>query len=236
MKARAAQGLEPLFDGVHRDLFGGPGRCRIEWYAYVSTKSTIRDRDGVVHVRISDHLEDAPDDALRGLLGVLLCRLRRVPEARVDATDRQAYERWIHEERVATRRSSSRRDRGRKHIDPVGEHRSLLESYLRVTMDMGLHMTQAPKLSWSRDRTRRRFGHQDADHGAIVISRTLDDPEVPEFVLDYVVYHELLHIVIPPRIGPSGRRIVHCAAFKRAEARFPQQAEAERWLGRLARR
>jgi len=232
--ATPAPGLVPLFEAVHATVLGRPAPpVRIEFYPYVSTKSTIRERGGTVHVRISDHLHDAPDAALRGLLGVLLCRLRRVPESRVDAADRAAYQEALHG-RAAERRRTSRQERGRKHIDPVGDHRSLLESYLRVTLDRGLDLEEAPRLSWSRTRSRRRFGHHDADHGCIVISRVLDDPKVPEAVLDYVVPHELLHILHPPRTGATGRRNIHHKAFRDAEARFPDRARMERWLSALA--
>lgn len=235
VKASPAPTLVPLVEAVHEAVVGGPLRPkpRVEFYSYVSTKCTIRERDGRLHVRLSDHLHDAPDAALRGVVGILLARVRRLPESRVDHGDRAAYHAFV--QRAEGRRRASRRDRGRKHIDPIGDHRSLLEAFLRVTMDLDLQLPEAPKLGWSKTRSRRRFGHQDADHGAIIISKVLDDPKVPEFVLDYVVYHELLHIVIPPRMGSGSKRIVHPKEFKQAEARFPQHAEAERWLTKLAR-
>ena len=235
MKAVPAPALVAMVEGVHEAVTGKPLRPppAVAFYPYVSTKSTVRQRDGRLHIRLSDHLHDAPDAALRGVVGILLARVARLPEARVDAGDRAAYHAFV--EAAEGRRRASRRSRGRKHIDPVGDHRSLLESYLRVTMDLDLNLPEAPKLGWSKTVSRRRFGHQDSDHGAIIISKVLDDPDVPEFVLDYVVYHELLHILIPPRMGSGRKRIVHPKEFKQAEARFPQQAEAERWLSKLAR-
>ncbi len=235
MKAAPAPHLVPLFEAVHEGVVGRPvPPCRVEFYPYVSTKSTIRERGGRLHLRLSDHFLDAPDEAIRGVTGILLARLRRVPESRVDPGDGAAYKAFL--DKVADRRAASRRGRGRKHIDPIGDHRSLLESYLRVNLAMDLTLDHAPKLGWSKTRSRRRFGHQDPDHHCIIISRVLDDPSVPDFVLDYVMYHELLHIVIPPTRGPGGRRIVHSRAFKEAEARFPRQVDAERWLARLAKR
>jgi len=238
VKEEPAPALIPVFEAVHEGLLGRRPTKRplVSFYHYVSTKSTIRQRDGRYLMRISDHLHDAPDAAIRGLMGILLCRAERLPESRVNADDRAAYHAALDHDAVSERRSSSRKVRGRKVLDPVGDHRSLLESYLRVSMQMDLRLPSAPKLSWSRDRTNRRFGHQDTDHDCIVISRTLDDPNVPEFVLDYVVYHELLHIAIPPRRGRGGRRIVHPREFQQAEAKFPERAEAERWLSKLASR
>lgn len=230
--------LQPVFQAVHEGLRGAPATPTpwLTWYPYVSTKSTIRERDGRLRVRISDHLRDAPDEALRGLFAILLGRLHRLPAHRLDADDVAAYRAFVDGEQATERRARSRRTRGRKHLDPAGEHRSLLESYLRVTLEVGLDLPDGPpRLSWSKTRSRRRFGHQDPDHDCIVISRVLDDPEVPAFVLDYVVHHELLHIVHPPRQGSGGKRIVHHKAFREAEARFPRRDEAERWLERLAR-
>jgi hypothetical protein len=238
VKEQPAPTLIAVFEAVHEGLMGTipSEKPLITFYPYVSTKSTVRERNGRLVVRISDHLHDAPDAALRGLMGILLCRAKRISEARVDPGDRAAYHEAIDNDAVEERRGDSRRKRGRKEIQPVGHHRSLLESFLRVTIEMEMQLPSAPRLSWSKTRSNRRFGHQDKDHDCIVISRTLDDDKVPEFVLDYVVYHELLHIVIPPRRGSGTKRIVHPKEFKVAEAKFPQRADAERWLSKLARR
>lgn len=210
-------------------------RPHITWYPYVETKSTIRVRDGRLHVRLSDHLMDAPDPVIAGLLQILLCSLDNVSRKRADPLLVQAYEDYVRDERLEERRGESRRTRGRKHIDPIGEHRSLLASYLRVTIQMGLRLRDPPVLSWSKERSRNRFGHYDKDHGCIVVSRVLDSARVPRFVLDYVVYHELLHLVHPVEYGP-GRRRVHTKPFLADEAKFRKRDEAEKWLGRLARR
>lgn len=214
--------------------FGDDRPLDVSFYGYVSTKSTIRVRDGRVLVRLSDHMEDAGPRVQEGCLAVLLGKLHgKVPASLKHHV--AGYQHWIHSEPAEARRSESRKERGGKRINPAGTHRSLLESYLRVTMEMGL-VLDAPKLSWSERPTKRRFGHHDPDHDCIVISQTLDDPKVPEFVLDYVVYHELLHIVHPPKIGATGKRNIHHKAFRDAEAQFSKQKEAERWLTRLAQR
>lgn len=211
-------------------------RPRVTFYPYVSTKSTVRERGGRLHVRISDHLLGAPDPVIEGVVSILLSRVHRVPLARADPAAVAAYQEHVGSHRAERRRQASRQERGRKFLDPVGDHRSLLESYLRVCLEMDLAVPQAPTLSWSKTRSRRRFGHWDADHGCIVISRVLDDAQVPEFVLDYVVYHEILHIILPPERGGgrTGRRRVHPPEFKAAERRFARWKEAEGWLGKLA--
>lgn len=231
-----AEALVPRLVAVYERLLGrrprrGPHVC---FYPYASTTSTIRLRDGQVRLRISDHLRDAPDEVLDGLMMLLVCRLKGVPERRADEAATRAYRAYLDDDKVAQRRAASRRERGSKHIDPIGRHRSLLQSFMRVVIDFDVRLPQAPTLSWTKTPSRRRFGHHDADVGAIVISQLLDDAHVPEFVLDYVVYHELLHIIHPPRMGSGGKRLVHPPEFRAAERRFPQQQEAEAWLETLA--
>ena len=50
-----------------------------------------------------------------------------------------------------------------------------------------------PRLTWNRTLTGRKFGHYDFVHDTVMISRTLDAPRVPEFVVDFLMFHELLH-------------------------------------------
>ena len=68
----------------------------------------------------------------------------------------------------------------------------------------------------------------------MVISRSLDRPDVPPRVVDYLMFHELLH----KKLGsePRGhRRAVHTPAFYAEEARFEGLAEVQRFLDDLAR-
>ncbi len=224
---------------AHRVVLGHvPQRdVHVSHYPYVSTKSTIRIRDGATKIRVSDHLRQAPDEVMRGLMVVLVARLHRKPEPACAAADIAAYRDHLHSEPLTQTRRASKRSRGRKVMEAEGAHRSLRESYLRVCLDMNLPRHRPPNLGWSPTASRRRFGHHDPSHDAIVISRVLDDANVPEWVLDFVVYHEILHIVYPPEAGSgqSGRRRVHTRAFRQAERRYPRWQEAEAWLQGLAK-
>jgi predicted metal-dependent hydrolase len=89
-----------------------------------------------------------------------------------------------------------------------------------------------PRMSWSRTRTRRILGHYDPAHNAIVISRVFDHFAVPHYAVEYIVYHEMLHLKHPVRLRGS-RRCVHSAEFQAEEKLFPQLAEANAFLKRL---
>ena len=77
--------------------------------------------------------------------------------------------------------------------------------------------------------TFRRLGHHDAAHETIVISKSLDDRKVPRFVVEYVVFHEMLHIIHPAKIQ-NGRRYHHSPAFRRDEKKFAFYEESEKWI------
>jgi hypothetical protein len=91
-----------------------------------------------------------------------------------------------------------------------------------------------PVLTWSRRRTRVILGHHDGVHETIVISKTLDSADVPEWFVEFILYHEMLHIKHPARLI-KGRRFYHTKAFRAEEQRFPFYTEAQEWLDRIAR-
>ncbi len=64
----------------------------------------------------------------------------------------------------------------------------------------------------------------------IKINSLLDDEIVPDYVVESVVYHEMLHAIYPPKVYPSGRRIIHTPEFKEAETKYPKLLDAENWL------
>lgn len=74
----------------------------------------------------------------------------------------------------------------------------------------------------------------------IRIHPMLDLPNVPTFFLDYIIYHEMVHIAVPSRVEEeSGRLYHHTPEFYALETSYPRYAEARqwelRWLPRLIR-
>jgi hypothetical protein len=91
-----------------------------------------------------------------------------------------------------------------------------------------------PTITWSQRRTRSILGHHDQVYDSITISKTLDSKDVPEWFVEYILYHEMLHIKHPARLI-NGRRYYHTTAFRLDERRFPHYQQAQKWLERLAR-
>ena len=117
----------------------------------------------------------------------------------------------------------------------TGQHYDLQQVFERVNRQYFAGNLTQPHLRWSRNDTRRIMGTYQARTDTVMISQTLDDPQVPEFVIDYVMYHELLHKVFGSRLS-AGRRQVHFAEFRAADQHYPRYAEAEAflnsWVGR----
>ena len=89
-------------------------------------------------------------------------------------------------------------------------------------------------VEWGRRRKTRPkeyfvFGTIQEEDRVIRINPSLDQPFVPLWFLQYVMYHEMLHSVVPDEIGPSGRRRVHTPEFYRREKQFPGYNRARRW-------
>lgn len=54
----------------------------------------------------------------------------------------------------------------------------------------------------------------------IKINRLLDTFDVPQFFVEFIIYHEMLHEIYRPKRMPSGRRSVHTQEFKEKEKLF----------------
>jgi hypothetical protein len=114
-----------------------------------------------------------------------------------------------------------------------GAFHDLAESFDRVNDAFFGGQMGRPHLMWSKVLTGRKFGHYVFLRDTVLVSRTLDQPSVPQLLVDYVVYHELLH-KLHGLDWSSGCAHAHTPAFNADERKFPQRAEAEAWLTKLA--
>ncbi len=119
--------------------------------------------------------------------------------------------------------------------DARGVHHDLAAAFDRVNAACFGSRLQCPKLGWTRTHTVRKLAHYDAARDRVVVSITLDDERVPASVIDFIVYHELLHRELDGPPG-GGRRVTHSRRFRVAERRHPDYATAKRFLAKLDRR
>lgn len=74
-----------------------------------------------------------------------------------------------------------------------------------------------------------QLGSYSYEDNLIRVHRALDHGRVPQYVVEAVVYHELLHAALPPVVR-NGRRYVHTPEFRRNERLYPLLDRAERWI------
>jgi hypothetical protein len=201
-----------------------------EFFSFANVNSTIRMRNGRLLVRISDLLEGAPENVLRAIAHILIAKMYRKP---IDREHAARYRRYLSTQHMSRKAHLVRQIRGRKRIaSPRGTFYDLDAIFDRLNAAFFHGLLARPQMTWSSDRARNRLGHYDPAHNAIVVSRVFDSEPVPRFAVEYVVYHEMLHLKHPVRFRGS-RRCVHSPEFQAEEKLFPELERARAFLQRL---
>lgn len=81
-----------------------------------------------------------------------------------------------------------------------------------------------------RNRSKVTFGLYYDPLKLIKINRLLDSPSFPDYVVKYVVYHEMLHYVCPSYVDEKGIQRVHSKEFKQLEEKFEHFQESQKWI------
>jgi len=226
------EGLLDIFQETYSELRPGSSvpELKVEFFAFANVNNTIRLREGRLLVRLSDLLEGAPDGVLRAIAHILLAKMYRQP---IDRGYAARYRKYVGSHDIVRKAHLVRQMRGRKLLRSPRGHFYNLEAVFEELNTRFFHGLMArPRLSLSQTKTRRILGHYDPAHNAIIISRIFDHPAVPRYVLDYIVYHEMLHLKHPVKLRGS-RRCVHSAEFQAEEKLFPRAAQANAFLKRL---
>jgi hypothetical protein len=226
------RGLLEIFQESYRDLRpeGSLPPLKIEFFAFANVNNTVRLRDGELLVRLSDLLEGSPETVLRAIAHILLAKMYRKP---IDRGHAARYRKYVASHEIVQKAHLVRQMRGRKLLrSPRGYFYDLDAIFEDLNTRFFHGLLARPRMSWSPTRTRRILGHYDPAHNAIIISCIFDHFAVPRCAVEYIVYHEMLHLKHPVKLRGS-RRCVHSAEFQAEEKLFPQLAEANAFLKRL---
>jgi hypothetical protein len=205
----------------------------VRYKKYANANSRISLQDGRLLVEISDLLENAPAPIQEALASVLVAKLfGKSP----DQSCLAQYRHYLN--RADMRRSlhSAKRERGRKaYREPQGATYDLTKLFASLNEQYFHGLMAAPALGWSLRPSHTILGHYDPSHHVIVLSRSLDSPEAPESAVQFVMFHEMLHLQYPTE-SRGARRCVHTKEFKRAERKFTDYAAAKEALKKFVRR
>jgi len=185
--------------------------------------------DATALVRFHSRFREAGAEVFLQAAHLMLCRTRTARRN----VERAAYDAFVQNirpedfELPGARRASPRARSG------PGRFRSLDESFERVNTAYFDGKLAKPKLCWSPKRSRRILGTYQDRTDRLIASRIFDDLRVPLFVLDYLMYHELLHKHLGVGRRMDGRRCMHGPEFRKLERRYARYREAVAFLKKL---
>ena len=112
---------------------------------------------------------------------------------------------------------------------PQGNYYDLEQLFDCINQEYFAAQMAKPRLTWNQTFTHRNIGHYEPLRDRVVMSRTLDNSHVPQIVVEFVLYHELLHKYHGFK-WVNGKRMSHTPEFRRSERQFEYYQEAEQWL------
>jgi len=186
---------------------------------------------GVLHVRVHHMFLDAPPDVL-DMLVLYLTRGDRLASVGVGRFIEDASSRIVRH----TPRSS---------LDTKGKVHDLLTIFEDVNARY-FDSSVTALITWGKGGRRRekarttiKLGSYSAPERLIRIHRALDRSWVPRYFVAFIVFHEMLHHVLPGARTGGGRRVLHSSLFHERERAFRYFDRAIDWekrhLGRLLR-
>lgn len=209
---------------------GRPPQFQVELYPYANLSHTLRLRNDVACVRLSDILREAPVSVIEAAAAILLGQMYRL---RVPRDLRELYRQFALAHSTRRRIALVRRTRARRIPDnPCGSVHDLEPMFASLNDKYFGGRLRRPRLGWSSRAWRSQFGCYDPSLGQIVISKRLDRPDVPACAVEFILYHEMLHVKHPLRAAAC-RLQAHSPQFRAEEKRFVQYARARKFLEHL---
>ena len=224
--------VKEIFSAAYRELRPRAPfpEFHVQFFPFSNINNTIRLRQGKVLVRISDLLSGAPRDVLHAIAHILLAKLYR---KQIETRHATRYRRYLGRKDVSGKAHLLRQQRGRKILlSAKGRHYDLEAIFEDLNRRFFYGLLARPLMTWSRHASRQSLGHYDPAHNTIVISRIFDRADMPSYAVEYLVYHEMLHLKHPVKLNGS-RRCVHPKAFQDEERLFPELDRAKELLKRL---
>ncbi len=172
-------------------------------------------------LRLHHMFQDAPDAIWRALVNFIQHK---------ETADKKILQTYMNQRQELIRHPPPRQQVPERQAQ--GQHVDLDEVFQALNRQYFNNCVQA-SITWMRVPLQRkrmsiRFGVYDSNQKVIRIHRLLDQAFVPRYFIESVVFHEMLHQLIPAkRIG--GRWSSHPPDFKQAERAYPHYQKAQLW-------
>jgi hypothetical protein len=206
---------------------GRPPQFHVDLYPYANLSHTLRLRQDVAYVRLSDILHEAPVPVIEAAAAILLGQMYR---RRVPRELRDVYREFTLAQSTRTHIARVRRKRARRIDDrPQGSVHDLEPMFAALNAKYFQGQLPRPRMGWSARPWRSQFGCYDPSLDQIVMNNRLDRAEVPSYAVEFILYHEMLHVKHPIRSTACGLQ-AHSPEFRAEEKRFAQYARARKFL------
>jgi predicted metal-dependent hydrolase len=199
-------------------------KVAIEIHDNTHTMLTFQRQRAKFRLRLHHMFLAAPDDVLQALADF-------VRQGDTEASVR--LDKFIERNKAYIRRVSPAQMRKRLRLDPAGRHHDLAriferlnERYFASRISAAITYGPAPRVKGPRKSI--KMGSYSADSKVIRIHPALDQPVVPRYFVEWIVFHEMLHQVHDIRVK-NGRREFHSKEFLADEAMYEDYDEAKSW-------
>jgi len=193
-----------------------------EFCEYKDFKVKWRRSCGWAEFEVSDYLKDAPKEAIEGLARTIFSRIGgRCGKADKKMTEYITSSKFIEDKQpVYIARSRNISD------SQEGEYFDLSHVYEALVLLGLVEKDDQIQLRWTKTPNVRRIGLASVLMKVAVVSSLFDSEEIPYYVREFVLYHQLLHIAK----GFNPFEVKHDETFEEKERLYPQYEDAQKWL------
>jgi hypothetical protein len=200
-------------------------RLKRSWYVSLNTKHGVR------HLVVPAWMESAPKEIKKALIEwALLTNSSR-------SRNKQNPAKKVLEKTIQTYMTASGRavkNKSRKvppHYETHGKVYDLLEVFSLLNTQY-FNGSLASHLRWGQHMLRSFQVNKTDNNGnrysLITIARMYNKPNIPRFAIESIMYHEMLHVAIPP-VKVGNRNSIHGPLFKKTEQSFPHYKQWREW-------
>lgn len=209
---------------------GGPFRLTLEFY-HTASEWSVRRKGTNVHATFSEGFIGADSTVVQALVRMAFHARRK--------TYRQTVHTYASGDEFAETLQAIELPTAELDPDVRGRHYDLREVFDRVNHTYFDGRLTPPRLTWNKSLTYWLMGHYQYATDTVMVSISLDSSEIPEYVIDHVMHHELLHRILGVQVV-NGRRYAHTPGFRTAERSFRDFERADaflnQWSAKLRRR
>jgi predicted metal-dependent hydrolase len=216
--------LTAIIEKVHSQYFShNSKKIEAQFYPYRSLRHTIKWNHKFISLRISQYLSNAPINIMENLAIILLAKVYKI---KPDKSIKDSYRNYTES---ISNILPERRRRIPKDYFSQGKYYNLKNIFDILNLKYFSNKLSVKYLGWSKYKSYTRLGYYDKEKELLVISNIFDSKKVPDCVIEYLVYHEMLHILIPTTTE-NGRRKIHPPNFRQLERNFPEYSKIQNWI------